>query len=333
MIDGERLDDFDLELIQWELTGSCNLQCKFCYASSEPGKYEKNGLTKEEKKKLISEIKNMEPDTLQFLGGEPLLEKDLLTESIRVLNKSVDKFNITTNGTLIEEGFLEKIKPFKDQINIQIAVDGATEDVHDSLRGEGTFRKVMKSIDLVNDHSFQWSSTLLLNEDNFHQLRDIVELVDRKNGLSVEILNLSRGGRNEKWIDKRLFSSKQREEIMKKMKELREEDLPVYTRSFILPKHRNKIKKMKDSPGKYYGCGAPITRFAILPSRNLTPCGGLREDCVFSESFEDSSLKKAHERLKDRYIKRVREYKKNNCGDCDFLDQCLISPCRKLSDN
>jgi len=61
--------------VWWDVTYACNLKCKQCYSSA--GRPSPNELSTLEAKKLIREMSKMKIFYIYFLGGEPLLRKDL----------------------------------------------------------------------------------------------------------------------------------------------------------------------------------------------------------------------------------------------------------------
>lgn len=58
---------------------------------------------------------------------------------------------IFTNGTLLDQEFIDELgKYLWDGIHIKVSIDGPKE-IHDSIRGEGTYDKVMKAVELINN--------------------------------------------------------------------------------------------------------------------------------------------------------------------------------------
>lgn len=99
---------------------------------------------------------------LDFIGGEPFLEVDLIDDIIQsFLNKAsslslswVDNYSIriTTNGLLYSSAKVQSfIKKYHKHLNVSISIDG-TQKKHDACRcfetGEGSYAHVIKSIPL-----------------------------------------------------------------------------------------------------------------------------------------------------------------------------------------
>jgi AdoMet-dependent heme synthase len=133
---------------QWHITDACNLRCSHCYQENYSQKSE---LTLIELKVIADSIfstlsKWNKKGDFSITGGEPLLRKDLL-DFTEYLNQSTDVCNIDflTNGTLIDDTFIKRIKKLHKIKYIQISLDGATPATHDTIRGKGSFDKSVKA--------------------------------------------------------------------------------------------------------------------------------------------------------------------------------------------
>lgn len=141
------------------LTEKCNLNCTYCYE-----KKRNKDISFEDIKNLIDyEIKqNCNYSIIVFYGGEPLLKKDIIKETIKYINSKKCKtkfyYGITTNGTLLDDEFINYMKNNKF-INIAYSIDG-TQKTHDlnrlTIDGKGTFdivernaKNIIKNFDSV----------------------------------------------------------------------------------------------------------------------------------------------------------------------------------------
>jgi len=112
------------------LTEKCNLACAYCYYR-ERGNASINFDTI--KAAIDMSVEQEESTGICFFGGEPLLEKELIAETVRYTTQihleTGHKFfyKMTTNGTLLDEPFLQ----FAKKANLIIAVS------HDGLMNAG----------------------------------------------------------------------------------------------------------------------------------------------------------------------------------------------------
>ena len=119
----------------------CNLKCNYCFASQGNFKGERMKMSLETGKKALEFLaknsgnrKNLEVD---FFGGEPLMNFELVKELVkygRELDKKYNKnfrFTITTNGVLLDDDKIEFINEHMD--NVVLSLDGRKE-VNDRMR-------------------------------------------------------------------------------------------------------------------------------------------------------------------------------------------------------
>ncbi len=120
------------------ITNRCTLRCKHCfiYRDGNPNDPSEEMDTATMLRK-ISELKERHGlQTMLWMGGEPLLRPDVLTEGTKLFQRNI----VTTNGTL-------------DPIDLPrctyvVSIDGPPE-LNDSTRGKGAFAKVMHTLSRV----------------------------------------------------------------------------------------------------------------------------------------------------------------------------------------
>ncbi len=141
------------------LTEKCNLNCTYCYE-----KKRNKDISFEDIKNLIDyEISlKQKKSILIFYGGEPLLQKDMIKNTIDYINSKKSKtefyYGITTNGTLLDDDFIKYMKENKF-INIAYSIDGMKETQNlnrKTIDGKETFdivqknaKKILKSFNSV----------------------------------------------------------------------------------------------------------------------------------------------------------------------------------------
>jgi MoaA/NifB/PqqE/SkfB family radical SAM enzyme len=67
----------EIEFLWLELTNRCNLRCVHCYADSGPHGYKSDRLLADDYRRLVDEARELGCDQVQFIGGEPTLNRDL----------------------------------------------------------------------------------------------------------------------------------------------------------------------------------------------------------------------------------------------------------------
>jgi len=149
------------------ITNRCTLRCKHCfiYRDGNPNDDSAEMETLVMLKKLAKLQKRHGINHMLWMGGEPLLRPDVLSEGIKLFSSNT----ITTNGTL-------KPIDLPDCIYV-ISVDGPPE-LNDAVRGKGTFKKVMSTLAKIPD---EFSSTIMcqcvVTRQNEDALEELVELL------------------------------------------------------------------------------------------------------------------------------------------------------------
>lgn len=194
-----------LQFVWFEIVSDdCNESCIHCYADSMPSTYRKitgvdtnnpvaiealNTRTKENKKitfekwkELITESYLLGCRRCQFIGGEPMLyrgenSEDVLNLAEHAKNVGFEFIEIFTNGTLLTE---EKIKRVKElELNIAISLYSIDEQTHDSItRLPGSFKKTIKTLERLKEAGIPTRvETVLtkLNEQTIKETQDYVE--------------------------------------------------------------------------------------------------------------------------------------------------------------
>ncbi|MEM4649082.1 MAG: radical SAM protein, partial [Candidatus Bathyarchaeia archaeon] len=152
--------------VVWEITSACNLKCKHCSANAGVGS---NELNTEEALKAIDELDKFGITILAFSGGEPLIRKDFLKLAKYAADKGI-YVAVATNATLITR---EKAKEMKEAgiEYVQISLDGATPETHDSFRGApGTFNRTIEGIKNVVAEDFFVNVSTTVTKLNYREV-------------------------------------------------------------------------------------------------------------------------------------------------------------------
>lgn len=156
--------------VTFVVTEDCTLRCSYCY---EKHKNKNNRMSFETGKKCIDRLfeeyeidngymnsVNSEAIVLEFIGGEPLMEIDLIDKMVDYFKyKAITKkhpwaikymVSMTTNGTLYNDPRVQKfIQKNINNLSITITIDG-NKTLHDSCRvfpdGSGSYDIVEKSV-------------------------------------------------------------------------------------------------------------------------------------------------------------------------------------------
>ncbi|NFB54791.1 radical SAM peptide maturase, CXXX-repeat target family [Clostridium botulinum] len=173
------------------LTQDCNLRCKYCY---EVNKNNQNVMSFGTAKKAIDyildnhDIFTSKAVIWDFIGGEPLLEIDLMDKIIDYIMMKTYKdnhpwfsfyrINISTNGILYNDEKVQKfLEKYKDKCSISISIDGNKEK-HDLQRvypnGRGSYDDVVKNIPLWLEQVSSAATKVTIGSDDIPYLKDSI---------------------------------------------------------------------------------------------------------------------------------------------------------------
>lgn len=126
-----------------ELAKHCNLDCIHCCV--DKNKSVKDRLQLNEYFKVIEEYHSLPNHAKRIIlfGGEPLLNRNWLEITKFAEDLGFDMV-LSTNGTLITREIAEKMA--STNIRLQVSLDGASQKIHDSIRGSGAFESTIRGI-------------------------------------------------------------------------------------------------------------------------------------------------------------------------------------------
>lgn len=196
------------EKITIEITNRCNLSCEMCYLAGANRKKLTNKLDSflsfELFKKIIDEIsesftsvKKEKPFSLILTGGEVFLHPDILKMLDYIEEKKIG-VTIFTNGTLINLNLASEIVK-RNPVALMFSIDGP-EEIHDQIRGIGSFKKTCAAINLLQEQKERLNLkhpkifvNTLINDLNINYLEDFIHICKklRIDGLSFSHIQWS----------------------------------------------------------------------------------------------------------------------------------------------
>ena len=171
-------------------TEQCNLRCKHC--AIVEGKMPQTTLSTENICALIEEhTATYDNPTVAFLGGEPLLCPDIL-EMLEFATKRTRSVTICTNGLLVDDAMAKALGALPT--TVQVSLDGADPEVHDFIRGKGTFAKAWSAVERLcqNGAAERLVIATTLTKCALVQVRDMIAKADALGIQTIRFLNLNK---------------------------------------------------------------------------------------------------------------------------------------------
>jgi len=158
-----------------ELTNRCNLRCGHCFAERHAAT---GDLPIEILEKVIREAKDCEIDHFSFTGGEPTIHRRF-EEVVRRVSAAAYTFSFVSNGVRIPQIYpllLELRSAFR---GATFSLDGARETTHDALRGNGSYRQVMRAASIFVAKDLPFTLNMVLTAANRSEIAEMVALAER----------------------------------------------------------------------------------------------------------------------------------------------------------
>ena len=207
------VDQFQLGLdapicLTWELTYACNLSCVHCLSSS--GRRDPRELTTAECKAVIDELERMQVFYVNIGGGEPTVRPDFW-ELVDYATEHHVGVKFSTNGVKITPGVARRLAA-SDYVDVQISLDGATEDVNDAVRGPGSYATALRAMRNLADAGFRgFKISVVMTRHNVGQLDAFKAIADRFDA-QLRITRLRPSGRGaDVWDELHPTAAQQRE--------------------------------------------------------------------------------------------------------------------------
>ena len=178
---------YPLRSMEIGLTYDCNSKCEQCSCrlAYDPNK---TRLTTNEFKKTIDDSIKLGAFQFNITGGEPLLNFDECVELIRYIRSRGKYVHLCTNAILMNENTMKKIKE-AGLNSIEMGLDSADQQIHDSNRDKGSYEKILKTAKLAKQAGIK---TIIFNTVITHEKIkncDMLALMNlgKENGVLLQI--------------------------------------------------------------------------------------------------------------------------------------------------
>jgi heme d1 biosynthesis radical SAM protein NirJ len=182
-------------VVIWNLVRRCNLTCKHCYSISADKDFP-NELSTSQVFEVMDDLKRFKVPVLILSGGEPLLRPDIY--EIAHHAKAMGFYTaLSTNGTLIDEGNIDRIAGVGFDY-LGISIDGIA-GTHDRFRRkEGSFDASLHALRLCRDQGIKVGLRFTMTQDNAEELPQLLELMERERIDKFYFSHLNYAGRGNK---------------------------------------------------------------------------------------------------------------------------------------
>jgi mycofactocin radical SAM maturase len=179
-----------------------------CLSSS--GRRDPRELSTVECEAVIDELERMQVFYVNIGGGEPTVRPDFW-ELVDYATAHHVGVKFSTNGIRITPAVAERLAS-SDYVDVQISLDGATEDVNDAVRGPGSYRTALRAMENLAAAGFRgFKVSVVVTRQNASQLDAFKAIADRY-GAQLRLTRLRPSGRGaDVWDELHPTAAQQRE--------------------------------------------------------------------------------------------------------------------------
>jgi radical SAM protein with 4Fe4S-binding SPASM domain len=312
--------------IAFEITGTCNLNCRYCYniwkvpeaEACKPGSYKKALRT------LKQLFKTTDVQHLTFTGGEPFLS-ERFPEVVLFARMKGKSITLITNGTSASK------EEYQHMLNLgvslfEIPVHSASPEIHDRMtQHEGSWQKAQNSINYLLGSNAYVVPVIVLTRFNTDVLEETLHFLKKQNLTRIMMNRYNYGGYgivNPEEISATLLQLKKAYHIANHLS--KELGLKI-TSNVCTPRC---VINPKNYPMIGFGnCSPDVLRRPITLDieGNIRLCN--HSPVVAGNIFQQ----KPEEILFSDYAQQWAEIKPQFCSNCELWERCM-GGCRAASE-
>lgn len=342
----------EVEQIILELTGKCNLRCKYCIYNDEyiyNRNFNRNDMTKDIAKRaidyLFSHSKNSKKKAVTFYGGEPLINFELLKWSIEYALKIFKGdvfFSLTTNLTLITPKIAKYLGTVPN-LTIVLSIDGPKE-IHNKCRvyhdEKGSYDDAIRGLKLLVNEIKEGASFSLMINSVFtppYSMKEMLRIInffdsieDLPETASIQITYPTAGSyvpeKKEDFIlsdreeDKNPIWEWIRKTTQEEAENVKNQDRYVSSMYNALTRIHNRI--LVDKPLDYYNfhscCVPGVRRLYVDTEGNFLICEKIGSSPFIGNVYEGVDL----DLIKKHFIDDYNSIMTKTCKNCWAIRLC-----------
>ena len=307
-----------LNIVELEITNTCNLNCKHCYVKKEKKRFMSYNTAKE----IIKQCIEMEVYRLVFTGGEPLLHEDLISLAKYAKNK-IPSVVLFTNGLLINESNINEMLIFD---HIQISIDVPPTE-------KGQFRinysdKIEEKVKLLTSKKIVVHLHATLHRSLLPYISDLIKYANNHLGVRIGFNKLV--SMDNKELKKECLTPLELKSALSEISYwMNKKGYDVSCSDpllFLVNKKKMQYFKSIKKYGIKGGCTAGIASLYINAEGDVYPCPFIP---VLVGNIKNIPLKKLWYKNPIFNQLRMRRNYDGKCGKCKFVDFC--GGCRAVS--
>jgi mycofactocin radical SAM maturase len=210
---------------------------------------------------------------------------------------------------LIDDGLAKRLSGL-NMLYLQVSLDGATAEVNNSIRGEGTYKRILNAMECLARQGVPFSINTVLTRLNFPQLETLRDMA-KEYGAELRVSRFRPSGRGKVSKDSIGPDKDQLEDFAVW---LEQHDLVRTGDSFFCLTSENRRRKGLDM------CGAAKMTCCIAPNGNVYPCAFMQEQTFLAGNVRTSNFKDIWDRAPVFF--QLRNLNVESCQTCCRFEVC-----------
>ena len=330
-----------------QVTQQCNLRCSYCAYS---GIYE-NSRTHSSKRMnfetaaraidfFLQRNTELSDVVIGFYGGEPLLEFDLIKRCVEYAKSQVEgkriRFNITTNGTLLNDHIVDYL--VENDFSLGISIDGPEQEHNVNRKfanGDGSFNAIMDNIRRVKERYPEYGQAIMVltTLNPFMELGCTLEFFSTEelfgdtqimfNSMKESNLNQELSYSEDHYRLRSYEHIKMLLSLIGKLDKKYVSKLTAASRDRVKQGQKHKREHTAMSPVMHHGgpCMAGVHRLFVRVDGVLFPCERVNE---LLDYFMIGTLENGIDISKTTALMNIGKVTEAECKNCWNLRHCAI---------
>ena len=139
--------------VTWEITEACNLSCSHCL-SADLRASGRGELDTDACRAVLDELARMQVFQVNLGGGEPFLRDDFLEHPRRTPTGGASPPASAPTAPCSTPTWSTSCCAWSAPVYLQVSLDGALPATNDAIRGEGTFARILRGVELLAERGY-----------------------------------------------------------------------------------------------------------------------------------------------------------------------------------
>lgn len=303
----------------------CNGDCIFCITNSKLKMTDQELSTMEWKKMTQRVCDELNPCSVDIVGGEPFMRFETMLEITKILVSNNTLVKIITNGAGLSN--MNRLSTLADELkgakhNFQISIDG-NEETHNMIRPGVKYQRVMLGLKNLSDLNLTFGINLTINMHNLAEIKQTIHNFSAFKPAYILIGPLQISPKNIHLCGDIMINSEQEEVLREEIIQLQKEYPEI-----VMKYDKEKMAYEQEHPvlgsGKqYHRCTAFVEEMSIGPAGNLISC--LR-GTTFKEFYGDNLMNSSSLKETWKHSSIATKFRtiplKENCVSCQLNRSC-----------